>query len=457
MITEISLEMILGRQDPYKVAENTKAQREVTPLQVQNLDVSIRRFLETGVFISEDFEFPMALFGGGNTRKYAERLAQYNYHLATLVSTDKDLIADIAFTLFQIKENSAVHFVEREELSRKFYSSLIARNLPPEMEFLIHFMVVDLYVHPTEKDKKYFNEVITYGAEAMRFADAPFAKGSVQLCNLLYWLGLAYNEIGEESDVLLKKSITLFEQCLDIKEYCKGPFLGSVLNSLGYSYILLGKLTDDKEILKKAVSSLQEALPYRQDERLKLLTENNLRIAQQLLSGTYKQGKEEKYDYLLRAIELAGRKFTDAAVKTDGNLQERTRLILSGMDELCSISRDVYDENDPYLLARFELIMGLGLLFNGDNLPAVCFLNASRRKWDMLAANIDLPRKAAAYYNLGLAFSTMEGLYSETAYVKPAIEKLSHAKKLFNELKSPERAHVCDVMIEELSRKLEGA
>ena len=457
MTTEISLEMILGRIDPYVVAENTKGQRKITPFHVQDLDFSIRQFLETGVFISEDFNFPLALFGGANILMYTERLAQYNYHLAKLISTDEDLIADIAFTLFQLKENSAVHFDERERLFNEFYPVLIARNLQPEMKFRIQFMAVELYRQPAGKDKKYFNDVITYGVKAMRFASEPFAKGSVQLCNILCWLGQAYNETGQENDVLLKESIVLLEQCIDVKEYCSGSFLGSVLNSLGYSYLLLGKLTDDKEILKKAVSSLQKALPYRQDERLKLLTERNLHIAQQLLSKTYTQGEEEKCAHLLRLIDFVGRRFQEAAVmKTDGNSQEKTNLILSGMDELCSISRNVYDENDPYLHARFELIMGLGLLFNGDNLPAVCFLNASRRKWDALAANTDLPRKAATYYNLGLAFATMQGLSSENFYVKPAIERLIQARSLFNELESPKMVHVCDVMVEKLSLKQEN-
>jgi len=83
MATEISLEMILGRVDPYVVAKNTIANCEITHSIVQDLNVSIIQSLNTGVFLSNNFTLPIALLGGSNMRKYAERIAQYNYHLGT--------------------------------------------------------------------------------------------------------------------------------------------------------------------------------------------------------------------------------------------------------------------------------------------------------------------------------------------------------------------------------------
>jgi hypothetical protein len=136
-----------------------------------------------------------------------------------------------------------------------------------------------------------------------------------------------------------------------------------------------------------------------------------------------------------------------------GSLQDKTQIIRSGMDELCSISKKIYEENNPYLHARFELIMGLGLLFNGDNMLAVCFLNASRRKWDTMDEFSDLPRKTSVYYNLGLAFSTMEGLSSKTTYIKAAIEHLEYSKRLFNKLRDSEREYTCDIIINNLKHK----
>jgi hypothetical protein len=174
---------------------------------------------------------------------------------------------------------------------------LIKRDLEPEVIFSIHYLAVDHYIRLAEKDKKYFYEVVKYGEKTVQFSNEYFASGTAQLCNTLYWLGMAYNEIGEKKEDLLNKSIDLLKQCINIKEHCKGSFLGSALNSLGYSCLLLGKLNKDKEILKKAVSSLQSAMPYRYDERQKSLTEANLHITQQLLLGNFQNIDTSTYNY----------------------------------------------------------------------------------------------------------------------------------------------------------------
>jgi hypothetical protein len=447
-------DMLAGRIDPFIVANSTVRKGETSTLVVRALDQSIIEFLKTGVFISPELDYTSIFSDGGNLRKIAERIARYNYHVATLISTDRDLISDVAFTLFQILESSPTTLEERRRLLKEFYPSIGGRDLQPEVLFHVNYIALDLYSKLSQSNKKYFREVLRFGLEALKYSDDPSVKGSEELCRVFFWLGVSLNETGRQDIEQLNKSVSFLKQCIENKEHCHGRFLGSTLNSLGYSLLLLGRLKGDSRTIQEAVATFKKALSYRVGDQERRLTEANLASAERSLTSEILPETDSNYESLLRQIDYAGRKFKEVmAEKLKG--ENRDSRLKAGMDELLKVAPRVNVEGDPYLQARFELVLGIGLVYSGDSAAAVCFLKAAVRKWEKLDTSDNLPRKTAAYYNLGLAFATMEGSVSKYAYANSAIENLEHAKTLFAELGSEERVKVCETFIAYLKRKVD--
>lgn len=445
--------MLAGRIDPFVAATQMVRQGSVSPTHVRAWDQSLRDFVITGVFISSESD--AAIFSdGGNLGRIAERLGRYNYHAATLISTDKDLIADVAFTLFQIMESSPANLEEHVKLLEEFYRSIGDRHLPPSALFRVNYRAMETYSKLSQANKEYYRDTLRFGLEALRYSEEPSVRGSGELCYVYFWLGVSLNEIGRGEVEQLDKSVRFLKRCVEDTQHCRGRFLGSALNSLGYSLLLLGRLKHEPQTVKEAIATLKRALPYRTEDRERRRTEANLETAARILAGGTVAEADPSREGVIRRIEVAEQAFVEViSERLKGETRES--LLKAGMDHLLDAASRSDAMDEPYLRARLELALGIGLVFSGDTAVAVCFLRAAARKWDVLDTSDSLPRRTAAYYNLGLAFSAMQGLRSKDTYVNLAIEIFEHAMGLFAELGSDERVQVCATLIENLKRRVD--
>jgi tetratricopeptide (TPR) repeat protein len=452
MNDKVFLDMLIGHVDPFVVASAKAKNGEVSVNTVLALHNAIVKFLQTGMLLSPDFVYTGDPSNTKKCRQIAERFARYNYHVATLINSSEDVIADVAFLLFQLIEGSPATLQERKRLFDKFYPSLACRNLQPEMLFHINYRALDLHSRLASSNKEYFQDVLRFGLEALKYSAEPATHGTEEHCQVLFWLGVSLNETGQQSAEQLNKSIGFFRQCLENKVHCQGRFLGSVLNSLGYSLLLLGRLQQDPQTLTEAITTLEMALPYRVGDHEQQLTQNNLAHARHSLAGGISEKADSSQEVVLRYVDVAFQMFKEVMadnLKGDFN----SPLLKAGMEQLLEAASVAEVKDDFYLQARLELALGIGLVYSGDNATAICFLKSALRKWEKLDTPDKLPRKTAAYYNLGLAFTGTKGLSSKSAYVGKAIEHFQAAKALFAELGSVERVQICETFIQHLEKE----
>lgn len=452
MNDKVFLDMLTGHVDPFVVASTKVKQGEASVNTVLVLHDAIVNFLQTGLLLSPDVIYTGNLSNTEKCRQIAERFARYNYHVATLINSSEDVIADVAFLLFQLIEDSPVTLQERKRLFDEFYPPLACRDLQLEMLFHINYRALVLHSRLANSNREYFHDVLRFGLEALKYSAKPTTYGTEEHCQILFWLGVSLNETGRQNAEQLDKSIGFLRQCLENKVHCQGRFLGSVLNSLGYSLLLLGRLKQDSQTIKEAIATLEMALPHRVGEHERQLTQSNLVNAKHSLAGGTSEKADSSREVILRRIDAASQICKDAMAD---NLKKdaKAQLLRAGMEQLLEAASAAEVKDDFYLQARLELALGIGLVYNGDNATAICFLKSTLRKWEKLDTREKLPRKTASHFNLGLAFASTEGLSSKYAYTNKAIEHFQAAKSLFAEMGFVERVQTCEAFIRHLEKE----
>lgn len=451
---EIITDMLAGRIDPYVVARSKVNSGDTSMASLKAIDMSIIRFLTTGIFSSEELGNTHIISDGSNLVKIAERIARFNYHQTTLITTDKDIIATISFTLFQVLASSFSNLEERQQLFENSYDIIMTRNLGPKTLFRVNYLGTSLYYHLTSANKEYYKQVLLFGLKTLKSAIDPDDVDSNDYCDTLYMVGIALNETGKRNEDKLRQSIELLKECSAMEKYCQDRFLGRVLNSLGYSLLSLGELKQDTSIIEEAIVILKRALPYRVGEREIKTTKTNLETAQKQLKRWLNLAPQVDLRSITSKIDAATRTFSQA-MEPGVKESDKTLLLSRGIEYLLDFADTPELKDDFHLQARSELAIGVGLVFNGDSPGAICFLKAALRKFKNINSSDQIPRCTAAIYNLGLAFATLKGLRSESYYASTAIKHFEKAKTLFLEMNQSERAKICEIYIDQLKAKSE--
>lgn len=450
MKNEIIMDMLAGRIDPYVVASSKVSAGLVSIASVKSVDHDIRQFVATGVFSSKELDNTYLLSDGSNLKKIAERIARFNYYSASLITTDKEILATIGFTLFQIMAYSYENIDEKQQLFESYYDIIKVRNLGAGAFFHIHYIATTIYYELTSTNSAYYDQVLQYGLMALDNAKTANNQNSWHYFDAMHKVGVALNETAGDNPERIKESVALLKRCLNMTDYCKEQTRGSVLNSLGYALRRLGELKQDKSIIQEAIDAFNEALPLRVGEREVNRTEGNIELAQKLLNNQSINYTISDKEFITNKINAATRTFGEI-MASNRSESDITSLLRKGMDYLLDFSITPQLADNPYLQARSELAIGIGLVFNGDSAGAICFLKAALRKFQQIRTSDQMPRITAATYNLGLAFANLKGLRSENYYSATAIKHFSNAKEMFLEMNQMERAKVCEHYIEKLS------